>query len=307
MNIPMILGLLLLSLLQVPSNPATAPAEKSRVLIISIDGLRPDLLIRADSPTLHGLLETSAYTFWAQTVPHAITLPAHVSMLTGVEPRKHEVEWNKDLPLREPVFPATPTLFELAHSAGYTTAMVAGKSKFDALARPGTLDWIWLPSTETCEDEDVTREAVRLILSNRPQVMFVHLPSVDNAGHRDGWGSPSQRVRVAGADRAIARIMEAMAKAGVRDRTTMIITSDHGGAGRTHVAGDSRALFVPWIIHGPGVRKDLDLTKYPERKVSVLDTFATACGILQIPLDNRTAGKVVSEAFESNEELLHNN
>ena len=40
------------------------------------------------------------------------------------------VPWNRDLPLRETVYSHVPTLFELAKKAGYTTAIVAGKSKF---------------------------------------------------------------------------------------------------------------------------------------------------------------------------------
>src|SRR6476661_3604656 len=97
------------------------------------------------------------------TTPHAITLPSHTSMLTGVIPRKHEIEWNKDLPLSKPVYPKYPTLFAVAHKAGYTTAMIAGKSKFDTLAIPDSLDWQWVPDTEKVEDVDVARHAAAVI------------------------------------------------------------------------------------------------------------------------------------------------
>jgi len=55
-----------------------------RALIISIDGLRPDLLTRAETPAIHKLIKTGCFSFWARTVPAAITLPSHTSMLTGV-------------------------------------------------------------------------------------------------------------------------------------------------------------------------------------------------------------------------------
>src|SRR4051812_11186656 len=96
-NRALLAGFLLLASFA-PARGVDAPETKpivSRMLIISIDGCRPDLLLRADAPTIHGLLPQSTFTLWARTVPHAITLPAHVSMLTGVVPRKHEVEWNK--------------------------------------------------------------------------------------------------------------------------------------------------------------------------------------------------------------------
>src|SRR5262245_52214053 len=108
-------GFLLGSILLLASTSTAQQQPARRVMIISIDGLRPDLLLRADAPKLRALLPQATFTFWATTVPHAITIPSHVSMLTGVVPRRHEIEWNKDLPLSEPVYPKVPTLFEIAH------------------------------------------------------------------------------------------------------------------------------------------------------------------------------------------------
>ena len=88
----------------------------SHVLILSVDGLRPDLVLRANTPTLHSLLTRGSFTMWARTTDVAVTLPSHMSMLTGVPPEKHRVDWNDDQPGR---YPAWPTLFELARQAGY--------------------------------------------------------------------------------------------------------------------------------------------------------------------------------------------
>src|SRR3954469_13022041 len=124
--------LLLLSAVGLSAAPTTKPGGPvPRVLIISIDGLRPDLLIRGDTPVIHKLLDEGCYTFWARTAPASTTLPAHVSMLTGVTPEVHGIMWHADLPLSRPVYPAAPTLFEMAKRRGYKTAIAAGKSKFE--------------------------------------------------------------------------------------------------------------------------------------------------------------------------------
>ena len=47
---------------------ALAAKRADHVLIISIDGLRPDLLLRANTPTLHALLPESTFTFWARVL-----------------------------------------------------------------------------------------------------------------------------------------------------------------------------------------------------------------------------------------------
>jgi len=52
--------------------------------MISIDGGRPDLLLRAGMPNLRRLMREGSYSMWAKTTAQAVTLPLHMSMLTGV-------------------------------------------------------------------------------------------------------------------------------------------------------------------------------------------------------------------------------
>ena len=134
-------------------NPTSAPQR--RVLIVSVDGLRPDVMLRADAPRIRKLIDEGSFTCWAQTTAVAVTLPSHVSMLTGVRPQRHQIEWNYDVPLSQPVYPSVPTIFELAHKAGLRTAMVVAKSKFDPLNKPGTLDAVWMPEQGGLADERI--------------------------------------------------------------------------------------------------------------------------------------------------------
>jgi predicted AlkP superfamily pyrophosphatase or phosphodiesterase len=273
-------------------------SEKPRLLIISIDGLRPDLMLRADTPVLHSLLQKGSFTCWAQTTAVGVTLPSHVSMLTGVKPQKHQIEWNKDLPFSRPVYPAVPTLFELAHKAGYTTGMVAGKSKFKVLNKPDTIDAVFVPMIEEVPDQKVLEEALNVIEDGPPEVLFIHLPEVDHVGHKSGWGTPEQLAAIANADSCVGKILDAMQAINVMGSTLLIVTSDHGGAGKTHGADDPRSRHIPWIAVGPGVKADVDLTIYADRTIRTEDTFATACSWLKIkpPLD--IEGKPVEEIFD---------
>src|SRR5690349_16024485 len=96
------------------AKPTTRPVDAiDRVLVISVDGLRPDLLARAYTPNLHALMQAGSFTLWARTTAVSVTLPSHVSMLTGVTPQRHEIDWNRDLPLSKPVYPRGSTLFDL--------------------------------------------------------------------------------------------------------------------------------------------------------------------------------------------------
>jgi predicted AlkP superfamily pyrophosphatase or phosphodiesterase len=185
-----------------PPHPVASPRPGVRgVMLVSVDGLRPDLVPRAQAPVLRGLMARGCFSLRALTTPLAVTLPSHVSMLTGVPPAIHEVVWNTDRPPGARAHPARPTVFELARRAGYRTAMVAGRSKFVALAVSGTLDRSHVPATTVITDSAVTDTAVRWIAGDAPQLLFVHLPSVDTAGHATGWGSKEQLAAIATADR----------------------------------------------------------------------------------------------------------
>jgi len=266
-----------------------------RVLIISIDGLRPDLLVRAQVPNVRALCAAGSYTFWAETTPEAYTLPCHVSMLTGVSAEKHGVTWNEYI---EHSHPNVPTLFEIAKKAGYSTAMATGKMKFIVFARPGALDDFYYPHEEPVSDEEVAVHAAALLRKHRPNVMFVHLPGVDTVGHEFGWGTDEQIAATERADQAVGRIRETLSALNLEASTLVILTADHGGAEKSHEMLDPRSHFIPWIAVGPGVRKGFDLTRLGDRTIRIEDTFPTACAFLGLAPGNECQGRAVLEVLE---------
>jgi arylsulfatase A-like enzyme len=260
-------------------------------------------MLRARTPTLRALFENGTYTFWARTTAASTTLPSHVSMLTGVVPEVHAIMWNADLPLSEMVYPAAPTLFELAKKSGYTTAITAGKSKFNVLAKPGTVDWSYFPATLTCENAEVLAAAERILREHQPEVMVVHLPSVDNAGHAKGWGTPEMMSAIEDSDACVGRLLRTLEELNLRDATMILVTADHGGAGRTHGPEDPRSRTIPWIVSGPGIRKGFDLTRLPDLDVETYDTFTTTCQMLGIRIERRVRGKFISQILEDQQLL----
>ena len=64
------------------------------VVLVSIDGLRPDAISPKETPTLSRLTTEGSYTLSARTILPSKTLPSHTSMLTGQPPDIHGVSWN---------------------------------------------------------------------------------------------------------------------------------------------------------------------------------------------------------------------
>ena len=116
------------------------PSSSAQVIVISIDGFPAFELNDASVPlpTIRRLAREGAVaTDGMQTVNPAVTWPNHTSMVTGVTPAKHGLLYNglpvrggEGKPLRvEPWVPKeelvlAPTVYDLAHAAGLTTAEI---------------------------------------------------------------------------------------------------------------------------------------------------------------------------------------
>lgn len=124
--------------------PGSTLAEP--VLMISIDGLRPDYVTQADShslkiPMLRRFLALGSYAEGVVGVVPTVTFPSHTTLVTGVWPTEHGIHSN----VRFDPFSAnfdewywyasdikTPTLWEAASKAGSITASVSWPVTVDA-------------------------------------------------------------------------------------------------------------------------------------------------------------------------------
>jgi predicted AlkP superfamily pyrophosphatase or phosphodiesterase len=122
------------------TSPARAQGSPSRpaVILISIDGLKPEYVLDADAhglkiPTLRRFLREGAYSTGVHGVVPTVTYPSHTTLLTGVSPARHGIYANTTFdPLRknsggwywyaEDI--KVPTLWDAAADAGLATANV---------------------------------------------------------------------------------------------------------------------------------------------------------------------------------------
>ena len=273
----------------VPVEPvASTPPETQHVVIISIDGLRPDALFLAHTPTLNSLIERGAYSPNAQTVSLSITLPSHASMLSGMLPAKHGIEWG--LPYIGWPGMNGPTLFNVAHDAGLKTGMVFGKDKLNYLALPGSVDQIF---GADAHDPEIKDRAIEMIVTDMPHVLFIHFPDTDRVGHTYGWMSENQMQSITFVDGLIGEIIAALELKGYLNNTLLIVTADHGGHGKGHGDDSPEDRTIPWLVAGPQVRQGVMLTT----SINTYDTAATALHVLNLPIPEIWDGRPVLEAF----------
>lgn len=264
-----------------PTAPASPPPTvRQAVVIVSIDGMRADAAQTA-APNLVALSQRGAFSWRAQTVTPSITLPAHASMLSGNTPNVHGMTWAEWDPRETTI--TVPTIFTIARAAGLHTAMVVGKPKLAHLNAPGSTDVFVVCGS----DDDVATRAVAEVNAER-DLLFVHLPDTDMAGHRYGWMSAQYVAVLSRADQALGRLVAA-----ARPSTTFVVTADHGGHARDHSAGTPADMTIPWVMAGPAVKPGLALTM----PVRVLDTAPTVAAVLGLDVPTPMEGRPVLEAL----------
>ena len=262
-----------------------------RVLIVTFDGLRPDAIEEADMVNVMSLMQSGAYTLNAQTIMPSTTLPAHSSMLVGTCPAKHIVRWNEYVP--ENGFARGTDIFDLAQAAGFQTAMVVGKEKLRQITEPASTDYFaFVDETDKILDSYSIEElAISQVLQGF-NLMFVHFPNGDLAGHDTGWMSRKQLKAYAKDDKSFGLILESLKKHGLYESTIIIVTSDHGGHDTTHGTDMPEDMTIPWIISGPRVQPGQLTTQ-----VYTMDTASTIAYVLGLPIPPEWDGAPVFEAF----------
>lgn len=264
------------------------------VVLVSIDGLRPDAIERFEAPTLQRLLREGSYSLSARTVMPSTTLPSHTSMLSGEPPEEHHVTWNNVTSAGSRVM-ELPTVFSVARAHGYRTAAFFSKAKFGTLQRPGTLDYSQAPGGWWGRWSGArTASDVRLYLEReRPNLLFVHLSDPDRAGHSSGWMSEPYGSAVHAADTALGHVMLAADSAFGRGNYSLLVTADHGGHGHGHGTSTPEDVTIPWIAWGRGVNAGA-LTNM---SIETTDTASTVLWLLGVDEPESWDGSPVMQAF----------
>jgi len=270
------------------------------VIIIGVDGLSPRGVDEGLTPNMNRLIAQGAYSFHARGVFPTSSSPNWASMIMGAGPEQHGITsndwrlWSRAImPSKEGVQGRFPSVFSEVrrHRPDARIAVVYDWGGFGNLFDHDVVD----VAADTQGPEATMHRAVEEFKYNRPDLLFIHLDHVDGAGHGKGWHTPEYFEAVKRADDRIGEMIDAIDAERAWNSTVVILTSDHGGIGKSHGGESMDELEIPWVIAGAGVANSREIT----RDINTYDTACTAAYLLGVPMHSSWVGKPVTESFAS--------
>lgn len=253
------------------------------VVLVLIDGMRPDALQQADTPTMDRLIASGAHTLTARTVMPSITLPVHASLFLGVMPERHGNTTNMWTPPARPVL----GLIDVVHQAGGKTAAFYNWEQLRDVSQPGSLDASFFVKDTRSPNGDtlIAHLASTWLAHHQPTFTFVYLGHTDQAGHDHGWMSQPYLDAIANADRCIEMLTNALAP-----DATLIVTSDHGGHAQMHGTDCAEDMTIPFIIHGPSIPASYHI----QSALHITDVAPTIAHLLELTAPAEWTGTLIS-------------
>ncbi len=265
---PLLLLGLLCALWAAPANREASPFQDRHVLIIGIDGCRPDSIAEAEAPHLQKLIGEGVITYQAiaggdrfgPANQATSSGPGWSSILTGGWRDKHGVANNNFTGNRFQDYPhffrrlkesePKACLSSIVSWNPIDTDIVAPVAAFTDYRGKG------IGSNYSVRDRWVCDDAVRHLGSANPDVLFLHFDQVDGAGHASGFTSSNNAYlqAIANVDGMIGEVLNAINERPNRDeeKWLVLVTTDHGGLGTSHggQSEDEREIFL--IASGDG-------------------------------------------------------
>ena len=281
------------------------------VVIITLDTTRADRLpvygfMGVSMPHLERLAREGVVFDRASSVA-PLTLPAHTSLFTGLFPPAHGVRENADPPLA----PDHTTLAESLNARGFRTAAFVGSVVLsaDRGLSQGFDHYQGVVSTDSPgrspgpprrrRADVVVSDAIRWIDSLEASPFFVWAHLYDP--HRP-YGAPEPFAsrysdpyiaELAFVDAQIGRVLEALERRRLLDRTIVVVTADHGESLGEHGERDhgifvyESVVRIPLIVRAPGVppRRVGDVVRLVDVMPTVMDLLNVSHG----PMDGVSA------------------
>lgn len=262
-----------------------------RVVVVVLDGLRPDAIDRFDLHNIGTLMYRGAATRSAMTVTPSLTVAAMTSLLTGASPSVHGLASDRlfiprakpglsPLPefLGQHGFPSSGFMSEVPAIFRGIASRIGRRLGFSALHLAGG------------DAAGILAASRSMICTQRRGLILLHWPDADRAGHDFGWMATEYGEAAKGLDAALGLLAAWCSD----PETVLIALADHGGGGvspKDHDAFHPINQAIPLMLHGAAI------TRCDLGRASLLDIPSTVLYALGLSIPSSYEGEPLRRAF----------
>jgi arylsulfatase A-like enzyme/Flp pilus assembly protein TadD len=295
------------------------PPTARHLVVVTIDTLRADRVGAYGSkdvatPALDRIAREGALA--PEAMAHVpLTRPSHVNLFTGLLPTETGIHDN----VSAAVLPETPLLAEVLKKAGFATAAFVSSAVLDPASglgrgfdtygarfegRVGEAPFL---NTVQKKGDEVTGEALAWLERRGPAdrrlFLWLHLydphdPYEPPEPYASRYASRPYDGEVAFSDEMVGRLDEALGRLGLRDKTLLVVTSDHGEGLDEHretlhgFFAYQSTLRIPLLARGPGIAPGTRV----QPTFRIVDVLPTVLDLLGVPAPNPSRFSGVSLA-----------
>lgn len=284
--------------------------KAKRVILIGIDGVSINGLMKASTPNIDKLIYSGAISLKTRAVMPTVSGPNWGSHILGAGPEQHGITSNGWTTNNHTVNPVIhdeegyfPSIFQIIKEQ-----LPESKTCF-------YYDWNSLANYYNLKNIDEVQfsksfnetfeKATPWILENDPLFSFIYIGHPDEIGHAHKWESKEYIKAIEDVDKSLGVFFTELKQKGMFDNTHFIVVTDHGGDGYGHGGLSMGEIEIPWIISGPGVIED----RIIEQANDVFNTASTIAYLLELEQPYEWIGRTVLGAFvsEDNYSRLNSN
>lgn len=282
-----ICGIFLLGCMKLQAQQSTKDKPLfEHVVVIGIDGLSSEGLMKAEAPVMHKMIAEGAFKYDARTVLPSSSSSNWSAMILGAGPEITGItsnDWKPDGKGMKPVAVnkagRSPSIYDIVRQQRPQAeqGVVFHWDDYGRLLQKEMVNHYEHANTEA---EAATKFA-EYLTAKKPVFALLHLDHVDGAGHKTGHMSQAYLQSIARADSLIGTVLKSIEQSGMKNKTLVMIVSDHGGINKGHGGESAEEITIPVIYYGQGVKKGYKIQQ-PVYQYDVAATIAFALN-LQIP------------------------
>jgi predicted AlkP superfamily pyrophosphatase or phosphodiesterase len=267
------------------------------VILIGSDGFGAYAFEKAKIPNLRAMMKEGSWSLEARTVLPSSSAANWASMVMGAGPELHGyTTWGSKKPDMPPRvvdgYGMFPSIYSLLRKE-------KPDSEIGVIYEWDGIGYLF-PKAAVNKDQNIdgdmalTNATTMYIKEKKPNFLFVHLHDVDSVGHKVGHGTPEYYEAIERTDSHIGSILRSIEDAGIAESTVVLFTADHGGINKGHGLISMEEMQIPWIIKGPGIKKDHELSQ----SIMTFDTAATIAELLKLKAPQVWIGRPVNDAMK---------